>query len=67
MKETETITVNGVRIIYSDGWGILRVSNTQSILVSRCEEKTEKALRRITYDMKRRVREAGEPDFEWEY
>ncbi|MDR0653363.1 MAG: phosphomannomutase/phosphoglucomutase [Synergistaceae bacterium] len=67
VKEAETITVDGVRIIYPDGWGLLRVSNTQPILVSRCEGKTEEALRRITDDMKRRVREAGGPDFEWEY
>jgi phosphomannomutase/phosphoglucomutase len=67
LHEAETITVDGVRIIYPDGWGLLRVSNTQPILVSRCEEKTEEALRRISDDMKRRVREAGGPDFEWEY
>jgi phosphomannomutase/phosphoglucomutase len=67
VKEAETITVDGVRIIYPDGWSLLRVSNTQPILVSRCEGKTEEALRRISDDMKRRVKEAGGPDFEWEY
>ncbi|MDR0652667.1 MAG: phosphomannomutase/phosphoglucomutase [Synergistaceae bacterium] len=67
LKEAETITVDGVRIIYPDGWRLLRVSNTQPILVSRCEVKTEAALGRISDDMKRRVMEVGGPDFEWEY
>jgi phosphomannomutase/phosphoglucomutase len=63
----ETITVDGVRIIYEDGWGLLRVSNTQPILVSRCEGTTAEALERISDDIKRRIKEAGGPDFEWEY
>jgi phosphomannomutase/phosphoglucomutase len=63
----ETITVDGVRIIYGDGWGLLRASNTQPILVSRCEGTTAEALERISNDIKRRIKEAGGPDFEWEY
>jgi phosphomannomutase/phosphoglucomutase len=67
VRDMETITVDGVRIIYPDGWGLLRVSNTQPILVSRCEGRTQHALDEICADVKRRVREAGGPDFEWEY
>jgi phosphomannomutase/phosphoglucomutase len=63
----EIITVDGVRIIYPNGWGLVRVSNTQPVLVARCEGKTKEALAEITADMKRRLLEAGSPDFEWEY
>ena len=37
-EKLNTITVDGVRIIYKDGWGLVRVSNTQPVLVARCEE-----------------------------
>jgi phosphomannomutase/phosphoglucomutase len=67
LKDMETITVDGARIIYPDGWGLLRASNTQPILVSRCEGRTQEALEKISGDMKRRIREAGGPDFDWEY
>lgn len=63
----ETITVDGVRIIYGDGWGLVRASNTQPVLVARCEGRTEAALAEICADMKKRLLQAGSPDFEWEY
>lgn len=63
----ETITVDGIRIVYQHGWGLVRVSNTQPVLVARCEGRTEEALKDICSDMKRRLLEAGSPDFEWEY
>ncbi|MDO5114584.1 MAG: phosphomannomutase/phosphoglucomutase [Synergistaceae bacterium] len=66
-QKLETITVDGVRIIYKDGWGLVRASNTQPVLVARCEGRTKKALDEITADMKRRLLDAGSPDFEWGY
>lgn len=63
----EMITVDGVRIVYDDGWGLVRASNTQPVLVARCEGRTKEALARICADMKRRLLEAGSPEFEWEY
>lgn len=63
----ETITVDGVRIIYGDGWGLVRASNTQPVLVARCEGRTDAALAEICADMKKRLMRAGSPDFEWEY
>ncbi len=36
-------TIDGVRITYSDGWGLLRASNTQPVLVLRFEATTEAA------------------------
>lgn len=66
-EKLETITVDGVRIIYGDGWGLVRASNTQPVLVARCEGRAEEALAEICRDMKKRLIMAGSPDFEWEY
>lgn len=66
-KERETVTVDGVRIIHENGWSLLRASNTQPVLVARCEGRTQRDLEMISSDMKRRIKEAGGPDFEWEY
>jgi phosphomannomutase/phosphoglucomutase len=61
------ITVDGMRIIYPHGWGLVRVSNTQPVLVARCEGRTQADLDEICKDMKRRLLAAGSPDFEWGY
>ncbi|MDO9543800.1 MAG: phosphomannomutase, partial [Synergistaceae bacterium] len=66
-EDLNTITVDGVRIVYENGWGLVRVSNTQPVLVARCEGRTEEALVKICSDMKSRLIKAGSPAFEWEY
>lgn len=43
-EKYETLTIDGVRITFPDGWGLLRASNTQPILVMRFEASTEEAL-----------------------
>ena len=35
------IDVDGARVMYGDGWGLIRASNTQPILVLRIEARTE--------------------------
>jgi phosphomannomutase/phosphoglucomutase len=37
-------TLDGVRITFADGWGLLRASNTQPVLVMRFEARTPEAL-----------------------
>ena len=37
-------TIDGVRITFPDGWGLLRASNTQPILVLRFEARDPTAL-----------------------
>jgi len=61
------ITCDGVRIVYPDGWGIIRASNTQPVVTTRCEGRTSEALERIAADVKKRILDEGMPDFEWEY
>jgi phosphomannomutase/phosphoglucomutase len=43
----EIIDVDGVRVVFPDGWGLIRASNTQPILVLRFEAKTEARLKEI--------------------
>jgi phosphomannomutase/phosphoglucomutase len=42
-----TVTIDGVRWRTEDGWGLIRASNTQPILVLRFEARTAEALERI--------------------
>jgi phosphomannomutase/phosphoglucomutase len=67
LKDHEAITVDGVRIIYPNGWGLVRASNTQPVIVTRCEGRTKEDLEIISQDMKRRLLNAGLHDFDWEY
>lgn len=67
LTDYEAITVDGIRITYPNGWGLVRASNTQPVLVARCEADTADNLSLITEDMKRRIREASLPNFDWEY
>jgi phosphomannomutase/phosphoglucomutase len=46
-KHYKVIDVDGARVLFGDGWGLVRVSNTQPILVLRFEAKTEKRLSEI--------------------
>ncbi len=51
----EVVTVDGVRVIYSDGWGLVRASNTQPLLVLRFEAKSEKRLQEIKNEVEEAV------------
>ena len=46
-KTREVIDVDGARILYGDGWGLIRASNTQPILVCRFEARTDARLGEI--------------------
>ena len=43
--------VDGVRVLYGDGWGLIRASNTQPILVTRFEARTPERLAEIRAEM----------------
>ncbi len=42
-----TVTIDGIRIKFDDGWALIRASNTQPALVLRFEAKDEKRLTEI--------------------
>lgn len=43
----DIIDIDGVRAVYETGWGLLRASNTQPVLVLRFEANSEENLRKI--------------------
>jgi phosphomannomutase/phosphoglucomutase len=43
-KTHEVIDVDGVRVLFDEGWGLLRASNTQPVVVMRFEARNEKLL-----------------------
>jgi len=55
----DVIDVDGVRVLFGDGWGLIRASNTQPVLVMRFEARTEKNLGLIRSEMETWLREQG--------
>lgn len=47
VKDYKIIDVDGIRVIFPDGWGLLRASNTQPVLVLRFEADSQKSLNHI--------------------
>lgn len=43
----DIIDVDGVRVLFEKGWGLIRASNTTPVLVTRFEAKTKEALEEI--------------------
>jgi phosphomannomutase/phosphoglucomutase len=43
----EVVDVDGARVLFPDGWGLVRASNTQPVLVLRAEARTPGALEQI--------------------
>ncbi len=43
----DCIAIDGVRVNFADGWGLVRASNTQPVLVMRFEANSEKRLQEI--------------------
>jgi len=60
-KKYNIIDIDGVRVLMDDGWGLVRASNTQPVLVLRFEAETPEALKRIQNivedDLKRIIRD----------
>jgi phosphomannomutase / phosphoglucomutase len=51
----EAVTVDGVRVVFPDGWGLVRASNTQPLLVLRFEANTKERLAEIERLVRGRV------------
>ncbi len=56
------IDIDGVRVQFSDGWGLVRASNTGPVLVMRCEAQSEAGCERIRAELVAAVEDAtGSP------
>ncbi len=60
-KQYKTIDIDGVRVIFPDGWGLLRASNTQPVLVMRFEAANEHLLKQYQSEVEQ-VLEASRAD-----
>jgi phosphomannomutase/phosphoglucomutase len=54
-KPREVITVDGIRAVFEKGWGLIRASNTQPVLVMRFEANDPAALESIKTMMEEKV------------
>jgi phosphomannomutase/phosphoglucomutase len=55
----EVIEVDGVRVNFADGWGLIRASNTQPALVLRFEASSAARLNEIRALFERKLRDFG--------
>jgi phosphomannomutase/phosphoglucomutase len=55
----DVIDVDGVRVLFGDGWGLIRASNTQPILVTRYEARSAERLAAIRSEMEGWIRAQG--------
>lgn len=60
-KTNEVITIDGARILFEHGWGLVRASNTQAILVLRFEADSEENLKEIRGTVEGKLREVRGP------
>ncbi len=55
----DVTAIDGVRVNTPDGWWLLRASNTQDVLVARCESQDEDGLSRLKQDLCDQLGESG--------
>ena len=55
----DMVDIDGVRVKTADGWWLLRASNTQDVLVARCEAKDEAGLARLKVQLSAELRASG--------
>ena len=58
--------IDGVRVQADDGWWLLRASNTQAILVARCEAGNMASLERLKIAINQALETAGHAVVDWE-
>ena len=55
----DVIDVDGIRVLFGDGWGLIRASNTQPVLVLRFEARTPERLAEIRGEFEQWMRAQG--------
>jgi phosphomannomutase/phosphoglucomutase len=58
-KHYDVTDIDGVRVNFADGWGLVRASNTQPALVTRFEASSAKRLGEIRAIFDAKLRELG--------
>jgi phosphomannomutase/phosphoglucomutase len=47
-KDYPVVTIDGVRVLFPEGWGLFRASNTQAAIVARAEAFSAEKLKEYT-------------------
>ena len=55
----DVLDVDGVRVTHSNGWWLLRASNTQAALVARCESQDETGLAQLQQELSAQLAQSG--------
>jgi len=58
LQHHDIVAIDGVRVNFGDGWGLIRASNTQPVLVLRFEAMTQSRLAAIRREMESALQEA---------
>ena len=58
-EKAEVNDIDGVRVQTKDGWWLLRASNTQAVLVARCEAGDETSLDRLKASLRDQLKKSG--------
>ena len=58
-RDHEVVGVDGARVLFGEGWGLIRASNTQPVLVARFEATTAERLTQIQTEMESWLRSQG--------
>jgi phosphomannomutase/phosphoglucomutase len=58
-RTREVIDVDGARVLFGDGWGLIRASNTEPVLVARFEARSPERLEEIRTEMEGWLRGQG--------
>ncbi|MBI3384587.1 phosphomannomutase/phosphoglucomutase [Candidatus Gottesmanbacteria bacterium] len=64
-KEYNVNTINGARVEFKDGWGLIRPSSNLPVLVLRFEAKTQESLQKIINIFKAKMSRFKEIDMNW--
>ncbi len=59
------IDIDGARVMFDDGWGLVRASNTEPALIVRAEGKTKEALRKIKKIIEEEIIKFPQVKFDW--
>jgi len=57
-KNNRVIDVDGVRVVFPDGWGLVRASNTSPVIVLRFEARSASRLQEIQEFIEKAIRDA---------
>lgn len=59
LNGAKVITVDGLRVVTPEGWWLLRASNTQAVLVGRCEAQNDAGLSALKSTLKAQLALSG--------